>query len=323
MELRNISNEELDILREKQKHIIGDRVGKLVVSDIAGRDLQGRICVSVHCDCGNDKVMTKASLYSGVISCGCVRKENARNISPGIDMTGQRFGKLLVINQAEKRYGYLEWLCRCDCGELRVVRGSYLRCGRVTECISCARKKSHPGPEDLIGQTFNMLTPIQFVNSGKRGAWLCRCSCGGTTVVRSSHLKSGHIISCGCIKSSAEQQISECLDKHNIKYQPQKTFIGCCDKKLLRFDFWLYEYGICLEFDGQQHYQSVSLWDENCSLEDRQRHDAIKTKYCEENDIVLLRIPYWEKDNIESILSDWLFLNTEVDNDEELSEAAG
>lgn len=74
---------------------------------------------------------------------------------------------------------------------------------------------------------------------------------------------------------------------------------------------------------GQHEYKDVPYWDKRDNLSVRQKRDTIKTKYCEENDIVLLRIPYWEKDNIESILSDWLFLNTEVDDDEELSEAVG
>ena len=106
------------------------------------------------------------------------------------------------------------------------------------------------------------------------------------------------------MRSSKEMEIAECLTKHNVKFQQQKTFPGCKDIGYLRFDFYLPEYNIAIEYDGELHYMETSL---DNDLEGQQRRDILKTKYCEENDIILLRIPYWEKDNIESILTDWLF----------------
>jgi len=64
-----------------------------------------------------------------------------------------------------------------------------------------------------------------------------------------------------------------------------------------------------LEYDGEFHY--IEFPNLGNDLAGQQRRDAIKTKYCDENDIILLRIPYWGKDNIESILTDWLFLYDE------------
>ena len=129
-------------------------------------------------------------------------------------------------------------------------------------------------------------------------------------------LRSGTTLSCGCIRSIGENIIKVFLDKHNIHYYREKKFNGCYDIRMLKYDFWLPDYGMCIEFDGVQHFQDAQSWDKSSTLDDRQRRDAIKNKYCEENDIILLRIPYWEKGNIESILTDWLFLN-----DEETEEA--
>lgn len=53
---------------------------------------------------------------------------------------------------------------------------------------------------DLTGQRFGKLTVIgPAENIGKRTAWRCRCDCGRETVVRTLHLRSGHVSSCGCM----------------------------------------------------------------------------------------------------------------------------
>lgn len=62
--------------------------------------------------------------------------------------------------------------------------------------MSYSRKKL-----DLTGQRFGKLTvtgPAD--NIGNRTAWLCRCDCGRETVVRTLHLRSGHVSSCGCVE---------------------------------------------------------------------------------------------------------------------------
>ena len=52
-----------------------------------------------------------------------------------INMTGERYGRLLVVeqNKTDKR-GEVWWLCRCDCGKTVAVRGSYLRTGATKSC---------------------------------------------------------------------------------------------------------------------------------------------------------------------------------------------
>ena len=57
--------------------------------------------------------------------------------------------------------------------------------------------------ENLVGQKFNRLTPIEYVGRTKRGVpkWLCLCYCGNKTILTSGHLKNGHSKSCGCFKN--------------------------------------------------------------------------------------------------------------------------
>ena len=59
-----------------------------------------------------------------------------------IDLTGQRFGKLLVLRQSEHHLGGKPaWVCRCDCGAEKPVRSSSLRMGKSTACRKCAVKR--------------------------------------------------------------------------------------------------------------------------------------------------------------------------------------
>lgn len=105
-----------------------------------------------------------------------------------------------------------------------------------------------------------------------------------------------------CSMSSGEQEIYRILNKYNIKFIYQYKFNDCKDKLPLPFDFYLTDYNICIEFDGQQHFNQNSFNMTNENFNDRKHKDSIKTQYCINNNIKLIRIPYWEFNNIENIL---------------------
>ena len=60
-----------------------------------------------------------------------------------------------------------------------------------------------------------------------------------------------------------------------------------------------------IEFDGRQHFDQSSLF-YHTPFSEQKSHDEIKNKYCEHNNIKLLRIPYWEINNIDNILNDFI-----------------
>jgi very-short-patch-repair endonuclease len=93
-------------------------------------------------------------------------------------------------------------------------------------------------------------------------------------------------------KSKGAIILENLLMKNNIEFKKEKTFKGCKDKKLLRFDFYLPQLNKVIEVDGLQHTIFVELWGNIDGLKDRQRKDEIKNKYCENNNIKLIRIPY-------------------------------
>lgn len=124
------------------------------------------------------------------------------------DLTGQRFGKLMVISRADdyiKPNGnkIIQWRCVCDCGNEVVVRGEYLRSGDTKSC-GCLTS------ENLVGMKFGRLTVMdrESPKSKKaKGLWVCKCECGNVIKVNTSDLKSGNTTSCGCKRKETLRQL--------------------------------------------------------------------------------------------------------------------
>ena len=226
-----------------------------------------------------------------------------------LNLINERFGRLVVIAPAENKGKRTQWLCKCDCGNKKIVLTDSLRSGKVQSCgclrTETARANGLKQLEDLTGQIFGQLIVLEYAGSDRnRSSWRCECSCGNIVVVNQMELKHGDTLSCGCLKSSfGEQQIEKILKEQNLSYQKEFTFSDLVSENNipLRFDFAVFENDKLLyliEYDGEQHYQDKTskIWTD--SLEKRQKRDKIKNQYCLDNNINLYRIPYWEKNNL-------------------------
>lgn len=83
-------------------------------------------------------------------------------------------------------------------------------------------------------------------------------------------------------------------------------------KKNCVFDFYLPDYNILIEYDGEQHFKPVDFASKGLEwatkiFEYNQIKDKIKNDYCKDNNIRLIRIPYWDFDNIETILASEIY----------------
>lgn len=107
-----------------------------------------------------------------------------------------------------------------------------------------------------------------------------------------------------CVSSKGESLISYILDSLSVAYYKQRTFNDCKLDRKLPFDFYLPEYNLCIEYDGILHYKDKF----NSPMEFKliKKRDRLKTKFCKNNKINLLRIPYWNFNNIEEILKETL-----------------
>lgn len=99
------------------------------------------------CDCGKEKDIRGYSLRCGATqSCGCLQKEQSIK-----NLIGQRFGKLVVIEDSGERYNRnVIWLCKCDCGSLIKVRNNHLIDGHVISCGCLSKSKGQIKIEELL-----------------------------------------------------------------------------------------------------------------------------------------------------------------------------
>lgn len=205
-------------------------------------------------------------------------------------------------------------------GEQEIVIDTFLRGAR---CYWCGRESvgSHNRSDlDCVEAKINSINENILLNKNEyvsRDAWNLKIKCGncGRTFITSlSNYERGKNMCDVCSKSISknELKIKILLEDCHIAFEQEKTFSDCKDKYPLPFDFYLSNYNLIIEYDGEGHYLEGFYVNrsENPAeaLEYTQYHDRIKNQYCKDNNINLLRIPYWEKDNIEHIILDNLKL---------------
>ena len=108
-----------------------------------------------------------------------------------------------------------------------------------------------------------------------------------------------------CKESIGEKFIRKYLKGNNIIFNTQHRFDGCKNKYKLPFDFYLPELNMCIEYDGIQHFEPVEHFGGDKVFRDTIKRDNIKTKYCNNNNIQLIRIRYDEncEDKLKTIFS--------------------
>lgn len=287
----------------RAKDLRGQKFGKLTPlyrTFNSGRDTRWKC----QCDCGNITIVATNSLRSGhTKTCGCSNKEKMNKQVR--DLTGQTFGRLTVLyRNGSTNRGNAKWHCKCKCGNEVDVSGGHLLNGNTKSCGCLYQEISYEPIEDLVGQTFGKLTVLyqndhKMVTSYKTQRWHCKCECGNEIDAGSSELKFKSKQSCGCVKTSiGENKIKKILNENNIKFEIQKKFLTCKDKRYLPFDFYINN-SYLIEYDGIQHfYTKNSGWDTEEHLKMTQKHDKMKNQWCKNNNIPLIRIPYTHLDNL-------------------------
>lgn len=141
------------------------------------------------------------------------------------------------------------------------------------------------------------------LNTAKTGI-KCQCACGSLFSTSYTAFQTGVVRCAKCTKSIStyEYKVAQFLDTLNIKYQREYKFNQCKDKIVLPFDFYLTDIHVLIEIDGEGHYfpchfNQISLDKGIESYNITKKHDYIKNTFCEQYNIPLLRIPYWEIKN--------------------------
>lgn len=218
-----------------------------------------------------------------------------------MNLIGQKFGRLTPIKMtSERQNNSVVWECECECGNICKANAASLRAGRTKSC-GCLKQESDKAPKgnviDLTGQKFNHLTVLKRDGSDNRGEakWLCECDCEqhSKISVLSSNLRNGHTTSCGCERMShGEQKIAKLLLENNIPFEREVSLFRFANNKPAYFDFFI-DKKYLIEYDGETHYRyNLHGWHNEEQLKAQQERNMIKTQWCKEHNIPLIRIPY-------------------------------
>lgn len=288
-----------DFYMPAKKDLTGKRFGRLLVEyDTGKKNSYNRILWHCKCDCGNELDISSASLNRSkpTQSCGCLQKEKTREANQSKDLTGKVYGYLTVLRRIPNS---ALWECQCKCGNKVIVNTNHLNTGHTKSC-GCYQKErtSEASTINLVGKRFGLLTVLKLDTQKsipKIKYWICQCDCGNIVSVRGTNLNSGDTQSCGCMKMShGELKIQQILKEYNIPFIREKSFDSCINPKTnkkLRFDFFV-DNKYLIEYDGIQHSVDTPMKNWGESIDDVQYRDNIKTQWCKDNNIPLIRIPY-------------------------------
>lgn len=105
--------------------------------------------------------------------------------------------------------------------------------------------------------------------------------------------------------SKGEQKIINLLRRGGIGFEREVSFedLTGSGRNLLRFDFVIYDGNhrprICIEYDGKQHFEYTPYFHKNIfGFKKQQEWDRRKNKYCLMHNIILIRVPYWDLEDL-------------------------
>ena len=137
------------------------------------------------------------------------------------DLTGKRFGRLIVLERAENKNNRTRWKCKCDCGKERIVYSNDLKAQKTVSC-GCYNKEivRRKQFKDLTNKRVGKLLVIEYRGKNKVGAniWLCKCDCGKEVIRTSDSLSTKVCVSCGCTPNEEKRRKDKERVKRELKY---------------------------------------------------------------------------------------------------------
>lgn len=314
--------------KERYESLGYEYTGMWTLLNIKAKDLNldSSLHVVVCCDGCGEKISTPYRNYNRIVGRNgsyLCRKCNSKNVSE-IRIRNNVNRMLEDFNKMVNKIGCKSIACNedykgCNVGMplicpkhgRQLLSIDQLKAGCI--CPECGKNNKSIFHKLPINEVINviesknsnkLLNPNDYVDITTKNLKVkCGC-CGNMFVTSLASIKNsnGRCYSCGHKISEGEEKIKEFLDANNIEYIREKRFSDCKYKKTLPFDFYLPKNTYCIEFDGIQHYKITHGNDEE-HLKLVQKRDSIKTKYCKDNNIKLIRIPYWDFKNIDTILT--------------------
>jgi hypothetical protein len=293
---------------------------------VSYRDIKMKISkMVITCNKCNENYTTSLKYYNKNIRCNLCNKYNKKTVDDVKKLISDG-GDTLLSTKHKSCMSKINVLCH-ECDE--VFKTTYNCYKSGNRCPKCSLKRmamnaSHTQEyvEEFIKSCGDTLDD-KYINMSEKINIICG-ACNEQFSTRFSSYKSSGV-RCPCKnRSKGERLIREFLNKSHIRYTEQKTFKGCKNKLLLRFDFYLKDYKLLIEFDGTVHFKRCDVMGGEKAMISQKINDDIKNKFCTKNKRYLLRIPYTKMKHIETIINNYIsqpiheyveFSNDEIYND--------
>lgn len=233
-------------------------------------------------------------------------KSGGKTIKLTFEYVKEKFserGWELLSTEYKNAHTLLDYVC--DKGHKHSIQWANFQQGYgCPECsyerLSELKRMSYDEVKGYIEEQGCFLLSDSYRNAHQK--LLIQCPNGHVFSMNFDKFKIGQRCPC-CMGSSGEKEVRKCLNEIGIEFIEQKRFEDCRNILPLPFDFFIPSLNVCIEYDGEQHFLKNCFGDKDGKvLLETQRRDKIKTQYCLDNNIKLIRIPYWEMNNIKKIL---------------------
>lgn len=289
---------------EVKKYVETQSNCKLIESEY----IKSNINMSFQCGCGKIfKTSFRNFKHEDKRQCDKCGNNNKKNLNSYTYLNIEKivesqYGKLINYNFDSK---IIEAVCRCGnkfSKKFTSNRAPY----RCNKCLG-TRKTKESFINDVYRLVGNEYSVLRY-KSMKDRVKLRHEVCGHIWSPFPSNFTTRGRRCPKCNNSKGEEKIYKHLDILNTSYNIQYTFDNCRNKRRLPFDFNINN--LLLEFDGEGHFKPFRFSKNKQkminNLKQTQQNDLIKNQFCIDNNIPLIRIPYWEFDNIEYILDNVL-----------------
>ncbi len=235
----------------------------------------------------------------GCYYCGVLKKSSTTEefIERAKEIHGNKYDYSLVIYK--NKYTKVKIICPIhgvfeQAPQVHIVS----KCG-CKKCMAFTNEEFIERAKEIHGNKYDY-SLVEYKRSNLKVKIICPIH-GIFEQVPSNHVYFGN----GCPKCKAshgENGIRKILLENNISFEEQKTFNECKNIHKLRFDFYLPEYNLCIEYQGRQHFEPYSFGEKSLEkFNNQKKNDEIKRNYCISKGIKLLEIKYDEDINVKLI----------------------
>lgn len=286
-----------------------------------------------RCKCGNKferswRVFLRGSHTCKKCSWNRVNKDRKYTIDRIREYVQQNSKATLLSDEYKTCKDNLKFKCECGnvfyttfdsfknkqkitCNVCSILSGVLCRDGQIRP-LSSLPKDNDTFLKELKAKKENKYIPLEKYETAKAHIKVQCTKCGFIWRVTPDKLLNADQDCPDCNgfgaggNSKGSRKIEDYLCKNNIPFVKEKTFktLKSLDTNhYLRFDFYLTNNNTCIEYDGEQHFKPSEIFGGVESFERTKIHDEMKNKFCKDNNIKLIRIPYFEIKNLDTILN--------------------